>query len=204
MPRCLPSLHQHPAHALRSAWLIFRREHDSNQIQNDTKIRDFTAAMKGTLESAGLLPKPLTKEELAKVDQMMAREGDKLCLQRRGLGFQRVKRGPWENEEGRNISGEWSSRTNRTRGRDVRHASENTYDGSHPESDNYWVLMVAGMSLASLSRRKMRLRAKRETELGLKPGLLTSGSVPSPSLQCPLSQLSCPRPGARDFFKCSQ
>lgn len=37
-----------------------------------------------------------------------------LCLQRRRFGFQRIKRGPWENGEGGNISAEWSSRKNQT------------------------------------------------------------------------------------------
>lgn len=37
-----------------------------------------------------------------------------LRLQRRRFGFQRIKRGPWENGEGGNISAEWSSCKNQT------------------------------------------------------------------------------------------
>lgn len=119
-----------------------------------------------------------------------------------GLAFKRVKRGPWR--RARNISGVWSPCTNRTQGRGVRRAPENTCDGGHPDGAIYWVLTVARMPLASLLQRKRRLSAKRATELGLEPGLLTSESVPSPSLQFPLSRLSWPRPGARGFFKHSQ
>lgn len=89
--QCFPSsLRQRPAPSLCSASLIFRRERNSNQILNVTKMWNFTAVTKGT-SGSHWLPRLLAKGDLAEADQMRAEEGVMLCLQRRRPGFQTIR-----------------------------------------------------------------------------------------------------------------
>lgn len=103
----------------------------------------------------------------------------------------------------------------RLKGQDVVWCLGEHLPWEHPESTIYWVLMLARTSQYHSthfteedrgSERKRGLSRSQPggTELGLKPRLLTSGSVPGPSLQFPFLQHLSPMPRARDFSKHSQ
>lgn len=54
---------------------------------------------KGTLGTAGLLPKPLTKEGLAKLTRWQQERGHKLCLRRKGAWLSEGQERPLEEGE---------------------------------------------------------------------------------------------------------